>query len=103
MIAEGIPFDTPDARFRRYANKSTFESFMDHYKISDPKLIYIGKIIHDIEINIWERKIMKETYMLQDAITKIISVTKDNEGTIKKGNQFFDNLYHELEVSDIKN
>lgn len=102
LIEEGIPFDTPDARFRRYANKSAFESFMDHYKLNDPKLIYIGKIIHDIEINIWERKIMQETYRVQDAITKIINEKKDKVSIIKEGNRFFDNLYNELEISDIK-
>ena len=102
LIEKGIPFDTPDARFRRYANKSTFESFMDHYKLNDPKLIYIGKIIHDIEINIWERKIMEETFRVQDAITKIINETKDSVSIIKEGNRFFDNLYNELEISDIK-
>ena len=67
----------------------------------DPKLIYIGRIIHDIEINIWERKVMKETYRVQDAITKIISETKDKVSIIKEGNRFFDNLYNELQLSDI--
>ena len=75
---------------------------MDHYKLNDPKLIYIGKIIHDIEINIWERKIMEETFKVQDAITKIINETKDSVSIIKEGNRFFDNLYNELEISDIK-
>ena len=75
---------------------------MDHYKLNDPKLIYIGKIIHDIEINIWERKIMKETFRVQDTIIKIINENKDSVSIIKEGNRFFDNIYNELEVSDIK-
>ena len=45
IIEEGVPFDTPDAMFRRYHNMSTFESLLRHYKLKDPKLIYLGKII----------------------------------------------------------
>ncbi len=97
-LDKGIPFDTPDAKFRRYAKMSTFESLLRHYKITDAKLIYIGRIIHDIEINIWERKIMPETFAVRDAITKIISETKDKEHIIEKGNTFFDTLYKELNL-----
>ena len=28
IVKEGIPFDTPDAKFRRYHNMSTFESLL---------------------------------------------------------------------------
>lgn len=94
IIEEGIAFDTPDAKFRRNAQMSTFESLLHHYRLSDPKLIYIGKIIHDIEINIWDRKVMSETVTVRDSIMKIILETKDNQQIIKKGNAFFDTLYH---------
>lgn len=100
IITEGIPFDIPDARFRRYANKSTYETFIDYYKIEDPKLIYIGKLIHDIEINIWERKVMTETFKVQDAINKIILDTKDRNKIIEEGNRFFDKLYREIKIRD---
>ncbi|MGA1791808.1 MAG: chromate resistance protein ChrB domain-containing protein [bacterium] len=98
IISDGIPFDLPDARFRRYANKSTFESFMDHYQITDPRLLYIGKIIHDIEINIWERKVMPETISVQDALTSIILEDENAERIMEEGNRYFDDLYRELEL-----
>jgi len=60
IIKQGIAFDTPDAIFRRYHNMSTFESLLKHYKLNDPKLIHIGKIIHDIEVNIWKKKYLKK-------------------------------------------
>jgi len=58
-ITQGIPFDTPDAKFGRYYNMSTFESLLKHYKIKDPKVNYIGRIIHDIEVNVWGKKSYK--------------------------------------------
>ena len=45
-IKDGIPFDTPDAKFRRYHNASTYETLLTHYKLGDKHLIYIGKIVH---------------------------------------------------------
>jgi hypothetical protein len=98
IIKEGIPFDTPNAKLRRYVNKSTFESLLHHYKLADPKLIHIGKIIHDIEINIWERKLMPETFTVIDFINSLLGETTDDQQIIKKGNAFFDDLYQKLDI-----
>ena len=92
-ITQGIPFDTPDAKFRRYYNMSTFESLLKHYKIKDPKVNYIGKIIHDIEVNVWEKKVIKETRIVQDEVNKIIWESKDSEEIITKTNTFFNSHY----------
>ena len=66
-IDQGIAFDTPDALFRRTHTQSTFERLLDHYAIRDPMLHELGRIIHDIEINTWERKRLPETHtIMQD-------------------------------------
>lgn len=96
MIKEGILFDTPDAKLRRYHNMSTFESILKHYNLQDSKLIYIGKIIHDIEVNIWERKVLKETLMVQNAVNKIIADSKNSDDIIEKSGEYFDSLYMNL-------
>jgi hypothetical protein len=93
LIDKGIPFDTPDAKFRRYHNMSTYESIVKYYKLKDPKVVYIGKIIHDIEVNVWERKQMKETHMVQREVNQIILNSSDNEDVIEKSIKFFDRLY----------
>ena len=92
-VKEGIPFDTPDAKFRRYHNMSAFESLLKHYNLQDPKLIYIGKIIHDIEVNIWEKKVFPETHKVQDEINKIILNSRNNGEVIEKSSIYFDLLY----------
>lgn len=93
---EGILFDTPTAQFRRYFNMSTYESLIKHYKIKNPALNYIGKIIHDIEINTWEKKVMPETIEVRDMVNKIIWETKGNTEVVKKSNQYFDFLYDHI-------
>jgi len=96
VIKEGIPFDTPDAQLKRYHNMSTFECMLTHYRLKDPKLIYIGKIIHDIEVNIWERKVLKETPDVQNTIIKIIMESKSNDEIIKRSCEYFDLFYKKL-------
>lgn len=93
---EGILFDTPTAKFRRYFNMSTYESLMKHYKIKDAALGYIGKIIHDIEINTWEKKVLPETIEVRDTVNKIIWETKGDTEVVKKSNQYFNLLYEHV-------
>jgi hypothetical protein len=91
-VKEGIPFDTPEAQFRRYHNMSAFESLIKHYHLTDPTLIYIGKIVHDIEVNTWEQKVYPETRDVQDAIFNIVQNAKNNEEVIEKSIAYFDHL-----------
>ena len=93
VIGEGILFDTPDAKLRRYYNRSTFETLLQYYKLKDSRLEYVGKIIHDIEINTWDRKALRETLMIQEKVNRIIRNSKDNGETIEKCSRFFNSLY----------
>jgi len=51
MISKGIPFDVPSAQFKRSHSQSTFESILQNQRLNDERLVHIGRIIHDIEIN----------------------------------------------------
>ena len=92
-VPNAIPFDIPMAKFRRYHNKSTFETMLEHFHLRDTKLIHMGKIIHDIEINIWEKKRMPETWKVQEDLARIISGSATNEEIIEKSYIYFDELY----------
>lgn len=96
FIKEGIAFDTPDAKFRRYHNMSTYESLLRHHKLHDPKLVHIGKIIHDIEVNVWERKVFETSWKVQDAVNRIMTTTADKEAIIRKSSAYFDRLYQSI-------
>lgn len=96
MLPEGIPFDIPDARFRRYHNMSTFDSILRHYNFQDPRLKYLARIINDIELNIWEKKVCPETGAVQSAVNAIILDAKSNNTVIEKSRAYFDSLYEQL-------
>jgi len=91
-----IPFDMPEAKLRRYHNMSTFESLLRHYGLKDPALAHIGKIIHDIEVNIWERKVFEETRIVQDEVLRIINQAKDSDEVIEESCNYFDAWYQRI-------
>ncbi len=70
VIEVGIAFDTPDAELRRYHDRSTFETLLQHGRLDTPQLVYLGRLIHDMEINTWERKALAETRALESELQK---------------------------------
>ena len=95
-IKDGIPFDTPDAKFRRYHNASTYETLLTHYKLGDKHLSYIGQIVHDIEVNVWEKKTLPETRTVQHVVIDIITSSDTPDEIINRSMAYFDGLYKEL-------
>lgn len=95
-IAEGIPFDTPDATLRRHHNASTFETILKGYDLHDPRLTRLGEIIHDIEINVWERKRFEETLAVREAVNAIIQSADSPEEVMERSMVYFDSLFKTL-------
>jgi hypothetical protein len=54
----------------------------------------MGKIIHDIEVNVWERKLMPETYLVKEQVNTIISNSIGNTEIIEKSVKYFNALYN---------
>lgn len=92
QFTEGIGFDTPDAPLRRYHNKSTFETLLERYVLEDSKLIYIGRIIHDIEVNTWERKVMAETPQVENDMQALMAQA-DTQKILEECQVYFERLY----------
>ncbi len=76
---KGILFDTPEADFRRSHNRSTYETLLAHYRLQDERLIHIGRIIHDIEINTWQRKAFPETLHMQKEVMDLLADAKPKD------------------------
>ena len=49
---EGVPFDVPEAKFRRYHNMSTFESLLEYHKQQDPIISFddfsLNPVSHEV-------------------------------------------------------
>jgi hypothetical protein len=97
-ISEGIPFDTPDAALRRYHNLSTFECLLRHYHLTDPRLMQIGRIIHDIEINTWQRKRFPESHAVQTDLSEMIKESGSPDEITDRCIRYFDALYEKIGI-----
>jgi hypothetical protein len=97
LIEEGTAFDTPDAELRRRHGVSTFGSIINKYKIKDPKVLAIGKLIHQIEINYWNVEPSTDAKNLDDKIKDIISKNKDPKQILKKAFAFMDKVYEDMQ------
>jgi hypothetical protein len=93
---QGIQFDTPYSEISRQFNRSTFVSLLEHYQIADPILNNIAKLIHDIEINLWEKKLYKKTTEMHIFFMDLLSQPLENDVIIQKAVQYFDRLYEDL-------
>lgn len=96
VIKNAIEFDTPNASITRRFNKSTFEAFLNHYRLRDPKLVNIGRLIHDTEINTWERKRFRRTKELEIRILDLMEKHRQPDELIEKACEYFDRLYATL-------
>ena len=103
LIKEGIQFDTPYANIKRTHNQSTFEYLLSHYKIQDRKLKKIGKIMHDIEINVWEPKVFKESFKIKKEVAELVETSKNNQDAIEKAMTYFDELYSKTNIDSASN
>jgi hypothetical protein len=92
----GTAFDIPGAAITRTFNRSSYESLVDHYGIKDPGLVGIGMLIHDIEINLWERKVFKKSREIEVFFIDLIQTRMEKNTVIEKSNAYFDALYEIL-------
>jgi len=98
-ITNGIPFDTPESKFRRYHAISCFQSILREHPINDPAVIRIGEITHDIEINYWGEKRFPESVRLAQRIRDITEREADPQACISACLTILDDLYNNITES----
>lgn len=96
LIKEGIPFDTPDSELRRDRNVTTFEAILRKHKIKNSALDYIAKIVWDMEVNVWDKKITPESRGVNAVVVGLSRISKNDVECYKKCWPVFDALYAEV-------
>ena len=72
-LTNGIPFDTPEADYRRYATLSCYESILEKHRLgNNTNLRRLGDFIHDLEINYWAEKRFQQSLKLKQEIQEIV-------------------------------
>jgi len=90
---EGVQFDVPTAELRSGRNRSTFESVVDHYGISDPAVVAISKVIREIEMSVWQDKRSDLAGSLPKLVEGVRLQAKDDREALQKGFVIMDALY----------
>lgn len=91
-LDRGKPFDTPDAKLRRYATAATYETILREYRISDRAASEIGRIVHDIEINAWNRTSTAESRDVERAVREIVAASRSHGELVDRTLAYFDSL-----------
>jgi len=52
---DATPFDLPEAELRRDARRAALEVLIAREQLSDPFVLHLGRMLHDIEIRAWAR------------------------------------------------
>jgi len=91
LVLEAIPFDIPNVEFTHYNDECTFDYIVKKYKINDPAILIISKIVRGADTD--RHDISRESAGLW-AISAGLShnITDDSE-LLKNGMILYDALY----------
>lgn len=90
----GIPFDVPGIKLGHHDGKCSFESVLDKYKIEDPVLYELAKIIHAADTD--DTSLSPEGIGLDAIMTGIRLNSMDDYDAITKAELIYDALYSYL-------
>ena len=93
-VTDGIPFDVPGAELGRQKNISCFESIIIKYKLENPSLTEMAKVIHDIDVNKWGVKITKDADSLESVFNKLRAQIKIDMELVDKSEDLFWDMYN---------
>lgn len=92
MVTTDRSFDTSFSEFRRTHTQSTFEVIRQKYVINDNKVKHLALLIHDIEINFWNKELGENASRFKREIEKLIQSAVDNDAALQSCFNYLDNL-----------
>lgn len=98
MEMKGVQIDTPLSRFRRTQNATVFECLLREHRLTNASLVYLGRLVRDVEINIWGKKALPESQGVDAIVQGIILSGGDPQECASKEFLVFDALYRALEA-----
>jgi len=88
---KAIPYDAPGVELGHHGDKCSFETIVDKYKIKDPAVLELAKIVSAADANKMEA--VPEAAGLEAIMTGFGIVSKDDFETIAKASPVYDALY----------
>ena len=88
---KAIPYDAPNVELGHHGEKCSFDATVEKYKISDPAVLELAKIVRAADTDKMET--VPEAAGLEAIMTGIGILTKDDHEAIEKAGQVYDALY----------
>ncbi|MBS4026838.1 MAG: chromate resistance protein [Clostridia bacterium] len=89
---QGIPFDIPGVKLSHKRGHCSFHTFLKEYKLSDPLLYEIAKIIDGAD-TISDLAIPEESMGLDAICIGLRKICETDKETLEKSRLIFDSLY----------
>jgi hypothetical protein len=88
---DATPFDMRGASLSHHDGGCTFETFLHGYKLADPALVDVGRIVHDADLRD-ERYDAPEAAGL-DVLIRGLSMTLEDDALLAVSDRIFEGLY----------
>jgi AraC-like DNA-binding protein len=88
---DAIPFDIPDVEFTHYKDKCTFDYFIEKYKITDPAIQIMAKIVRGADTD--RHDIANQSSGLWAISAGLAHNFPDDYELLRKGMMLYDALY----------
>jgi hypothetical protein len=88
---KAIPYDAPNVELGHHGEKCSFDSIVEKYKIKDPAVLEVAKIVQAADTDRMET--VPEAAGLEAIMTGIGIVARDDHEAIEKARPVYDALY----------
>jgi len=97
---KAIPYDAPNIELTHHGEKCSFDAIVEKYKISDPVVLELAKIVRAADSDKMETA--PEAAGLEAIMTGIGIVSKDDYEAIEKARTVYDALYTNCKLKLIR-
>ena len=87
---KAIPYDAPDVELGHHGDKCSFDAFVQKYKISDPAVLELARIVRAADT---DKPEALEGAGLDAVMTGISMIAKDDHEAIEKARPVYDAFY----------
>ncbi len=97
----GTPFDIEGVKFGHREGKCTFEVLMEEFKVGDPHVREIARLVHAADIKGGLEEV-PEARILKEIFTGLRMITENDYETLEVGMKIWESIYAALKLKGIQ-
>ena len=97
---KAIPYDAPDVELGHHGEKCSFDAIVEKYKINDPAVLELAKIVRAADTNKMET--VPEAAGMKAIMEGTVTMAKDDHEAIEKARPIYNALYTNCKLKLIR-